>query len=80
MQFSRTSGGIQDGRQQCSQMTDAGDNGTSGQPDELDVFQEFARANPERCVQITPERKASLLKKLESAYSSDAPGSPPVDD
>lgn len=61
-------------------MTDADDIGTNGQADERDEFEEFARAHPERCVEITPEWKVNLLKKLESAYSSDTPGSPLVDD
>jgi hypothetical protein len=61
-------------------MADADDTGPNRQADEQDEFEEFAQAHPERCVQITSEWKENLLKKLESAYSSDTPGSPLVDD
>lgn len=54
-------------------MTEADDTETNAQADELDEFEEFARAHPELCVEITPGWKESLLKKLESAFPGNLP-------
>lgn len=41
---------------------------------EIDEIEAFAKAHPERCVELTPEWKANLLKNLEDKMQEDHPG------
>ncbi len=39
--------------------------------DEIDEYEAFSRDHPERCVELTPEWKAEILRKLEQAVLKD---------
>ncbi len=47
---------------------------TEAQMPEVDEIEAFAKAHPERCVELTPEWKANLLKNLEDKMQEDHPG------